>query len=205
MPNKRNNAAKRLAQAAAGLVLSAGLTACGTVQIFGIDRSTPDEFAVVSRAPLTLPPDYELRPPQPGVPRPQEGSTSDQVSQILAGGAIGSATVSSGNDAIVSGASASAPLSLGEQTLLADLGADQADPDIRSIVDAESSALYRADDRFLDRLLFWKDPEPDGQIVNPSGEARRIAANEASGRAVNEGPVPIIERRRRAPLEGIFN
>ena len=38
----------------------------------GMDRAGPDEFAVESRAPLLIPPDFDLRPPQPGAPRPQE-------------------------------------------------------------------------------------------------------------------------------------
>ena len=29
-------------------------------------KRSPDEFAVVRRAPLILPPDYGLRPPRPG-------------------------------------------------------------------------------------------------------------------------------------------
>jgi len=32
----------------------------------GLERTSPDEFAVESRAPLTMPPDFNLRPPQPG-------------------------------------------------------------------------------------------------------------------------------------------
>ena len=29
----------------------------------GLNRNSPDEFTVVKRAPLTLPPEYNLRPP----------------------------------------------------------------------------------------------------------------------------------------------
>ena len=55
----------------AGLMVGA----CGdTRKVLGYDKVTPDEFKVVSRAPLSLPPDYGLRPPQPGAPRPQEGT-----------------------------------------------------------------------------------------------------------------------------------
>ena len=38
----------------------------------GITHDAPDEFAVESRAPLTMPPEFNLRPPEPGAPRPQE-------------------------------------------------------------------------------------------------------------------------------------
>jgi hypothetical protein len=49
----------------------------------GIDRSMPDEFAVESRAPLTLPPDYDLRPPQPGAPRPQETPAAEKARKAI--------------------------------------------------------------------------------------------------------------------------
>jgi len=49
----------------------------------GVDRSMPDEFAVESRAPLTLPPDYDLRPPQPGAPRPQETPAAEKARKAI--------------------------------------------------------------------------------------------------------------------------
>src|SRR5205085_355976 len=49
----------------------------------GLERSTPDEFAVESRAPLTMPPDFDLRPPQPGTSRPQEKSADQQARQVF--------------------------------------------------------------------------------------------------------------------------
>ncbi len=40
------------------------LSGCSDVkQELGVGRNSPDEFMVVKRAPLTLPPDYTLRPP----------------------------------------------------------------------------------------------------------------------------------------------
>lgn len=49
----------------------------------GIEPSLPDEFAVESRAPLTIPPDFDLRPPTPGAPRPQEKSSDQQAKQLI--------------------------------------------------------------------------------------------------------------------------
>lgn len=46
-------------------------------------KRAPDEFAVVKRAPLIVPPDYDLRPPDPGAPRPNVGRTSDQARVAL--------------------------------------------------------------------------------------------------------------------------
>jgi hypothetical protein len=52
-------------------------------QAIGMDRVGPDEFAVESRAPLTIPPDYELRPPQAGAARPQEVSAAEKARKAI--------------------------------------------------------------------------------------------------------------------------
>ena len=49
----------------------------------GMDRVGPDEFAVESRAPLTMPPEFDLRPPQPGAPRPQEATAADKARRVI--------------------------------------------------------------------------------------------------------------------------
>jgi len=49
------------------------LSGCGGMRtVLGMDQVGPDEFAVESRAPLLIPPDFNLRPPQPGATRPNE-------------------------------------------------------------------------------------------------------------------------------------
>jgi hypothetical protein len=49
----------------------------------GMDRVGPDEFAVESRAPLTIPPEFDLRPPQLGAPRPQEVTAADKARKVI--------------------------------------------------------------------------------------------------------------------------
>jgi len=49
----------------------------------GLEPTLPDEFAVESRAPLTIPPDFDLRPPTPGAPRPQEKASNQQAKQLI--------------------------------------------------------------------------------------------------------------------------
>lgn len=68
--------------ACAGLVLLLG--GCNNwKQTLGIEPVSPDEFAVESRAPLTLPPDYNLRPPEPGAPRPQEANVANKAQRTV--------------------------------------------------------------------------------------------------------------------------
>jgi hypothetical protein len=65
---------------AAGLLL----TACSNwKQTLGIAPTSPDEFAVESRAPLTIPPDFSLRPPAPGAARPQETSMANRAQGVV--------------------------------------------------------------------------------------------------------------------------
>ena len=52
-------------------------------QTLGIEPVSPDEFAVESRAPLTIPPDYNLRPPEPGAARPQEASIASKAQGVI--------------------------------------------------------------------------------------------------------------------------
>jgi len=67
-------------------LLPLGGCAQGSVQeVLGMSKRAPDEFAVVKRAPLIVPPDFELRPPEPGAPRPNIGRTSDQARIALTG------------------------------------------------------------------------------------------------------------------------
>ncbi len=49
----------------------------------GLEPTLPDEFAVELRAPLTIPPDFELRPPSPGAPRPQETASNQEAKQVI--------------------------------------------------------------------------------------------------------------------------
>jgi hypothetical protein len=59
------------------------LAGCGFRQLIGLDRTGPDEFAVESRAPLTIPPDFDLRPPAPGTGRPQEVSAANKAKTAI--------------------------------------------------------------------------------------------------------------------------
>ena len=177
----------------AGLALA--VSACGGFrENLGLTKQSPDEFRVVSRAPLTLPPDYNLRPPEPGAPRPQVGSASQQAERAV--------FANSQNAAVQQ--QAAAPRTAGEQALLAATGAESANPDIRLIVNRETKLINEEGDHFVDRLIFWNTTSPAGTIVDPVAENRRLQENAALGQSPTTGPTPQIERRRQAPLEGLF-
>ena len=78
----------RKALALSGIIAAmAALPGCANTKASGFgERSGPNEFAVTRAPPLTMPPDFALRPPKPGAPRPQEVSPSSQALATMFGG-----------------------------------------------------------------------------------------------------------------------
>lgn len=192
----RRRGAGRGAMACVGmLALAATLSACeGVSESLSLGKRAPDEFAVMRSAPLTLPPDFSLRPPQPGAPRPNQGTPREEAESALlneVGASPGDGSAAAASD--------------GEMALIEQAGAADVDPNIRQIVDREFSAYASENDKFVDQLLFWRPDNPPGEVIDPEAEARRLRENAALGKPINESEVPTIKRRDRALLEGIFN
>ncbi|MBW8724619.1 MAG: DUF3035 domain-containing protein [Inquilinus limosus] len=181
----------------AGLVVATlSVAGCGgsqTVQeMIGYDRSTPDEFAVMPRAPLAMPTSLdELPPPTPGAPRPQEAQPREQAEAILFGQ----------GQKVTRAAAAPAAVGPGASAILAQAG--QAQPDIRGAVDQETAQRAENDEGFVDRLMFWNSKPLPGTVVDPYKESARLNTNAETGKPLTTGNTPIIIRRRSAPLEGL--
>jgi hypothetical protein len=186
------NDARRLASIRTLVVLIAvaGLAGCGGVgKSLGFGKQSPDEFSVVRNAPLTLPPDYSLRPPRPGAARPQEEPLSAQAKSSVFGDKSGAAA---------------RPESKGEYALLQLANALETNPDIKRLINEEFTIYAQEDDGFFESLLFWRGDEALGETIDASGEAQRLSENAAMGLPPNAGDTPVIERRDKALLEGIF-
>ncbi len=161
----------RFLLAALLLAGAGGLAGCKSAsQALGISKVQPDEFRVVTKAPLTLPPDYSLRPPMPGEPRPQELQPESAARQALLGERNAEAR------------------SEGERLLASRAGADKADPLIRYVVDDDFGSLAHKDRGFADWVMFWRKGQPPSApsqtaaaagaetpvAIDPAAEARRI-------------------------------
>lgn len=178
------------------LALVVALSGCeNTRRALGMEKQAPDEFAVVTRAPLTIPPDFGLRPPVPGAKRPQENSSREQARQILLGRTV---------SANASGSRPSVKMSSGESAILKRAGALNPDPGIRQTVNRESKAIANADEGLLKKIIFWQDAPLPGVVVDAGKETRRLREASALGDAPNKGEVPVIKRKERGLLEGIF-
>ncbi len=151
------------------LILAAGLAGCHSLSnALGYGKTSPDEFRVVSKAPLVLPPDYALRPPAPGEPRPQELQPESAAREAL----LGERDKQVRDDA--------------EKDLVAKAGAETADPLVRYVIDDEFGSIAHKDKNFADWVMFWRRgdaPEPTAQSaantstpVDAKVEEKRISS-----------------------------
>ena len=177
----------------AGVLLVNGCTS-GQNNVFGEEKDAPDEFAVYSRAPLSLPPDFGLRPPKPGVTRPQTVMPRNEAKRaLLSSSSMPPPAKSTGN-----AAQSQADQTPGIVALLSNAGAAQANPDIRALINSETAALSSGGDGGIaDSILFWrqKDTGLVGAVIDPAVEQRRMRRKNAEGDVVEEAPTPTIQRR----------
>lgn len=169
-----------------------------TKQALGQSKEGPDEFSVYQRAPLSLPPNYGLKPPTPGVTRPQAAKPRNRAIQALG-------IKESAPSRKISNTDDNANMSPGEQSLLKITGALNADSSIRSKIENETNIMATENEAFTDKIAFWQSNKKFGTVIDPKKEAQRIRTNLASGLALNKGQYPTIKRKNRAILQGIFN
>ena len=129
----------------------------------GGTASGPDEFRVVTKPPLSVPPEYSLRPPPAGTSIPTEADPT----RTPVAAAFGSST----------GANASAV----ERALVAAAGANAVSPSIRSVVDYEEAGTVRKSRADSDQILSYQgegavsDSATGGEEVSiSSGNPNRV-------------------------------
>jgi hypothetical protein len=146
------------------------LSGCNTAsKALGLSKVTPDEFRIVTKAPLVVPPDYALRPPAPGEPRPQELQPDSAARAVLVGQVQ------------------AADRSAGENRFVARAGAAQPDPLIRFVVDDENGDIAHKDQSFASRVMFWKKGEDNANVGATAPTAAPAIPN-----ATLTGAAPVV-------------
>lgn len=174
------------------LISSALLSACSAGEVrdqLGLTRQSPDEFAVLRRAPLEIPEELlvtasndgaALPTPEKGAPRPQETSPDEKARQALLGTNTQPAEIT---------------LSSADQSFLTKTGALEASPSIRSTVNLETATLHDRNKPVAEKLLgIGGDKyEPSATVVDAEKEAQRLRTNKEEGKPVTAGETPSIE------------
>ncbi|TDI65834.1 MAG: DUF3035 domain-containing protein [Alphaproteobacteria bacterium] len=164
--------------------MAIGLSACGGLQAaLGVGKNAPDEFAVVTKAPLIIPPDFSLRPPKPGAPRPQELQPTETARMALMGKAEGEGSQEGGPSA-------------GELTLLRNAKADRVDPNIRDVLNDESGRIREKDDEFTNTVLFGES----GQIADTAESLEPPSEQETEQEALDEDSDDVEQDAATDPL-----
>lgn len=131
------------------------LAGCGSnvKKTLGMERTVPDEFTVVERAPLTVPPNFDLAPPRPGASRPQEPHSERRAENAVLGQAIAT----------------SEKASAGEKAFLQQMNT-KPDPEIRKKLQGESDV---AEASTVAEKLGISQPQ-SGKTLDPVEEAGRL-------------------------------
>lgn len=161
----------RMLRSAALLAVAAvALSGCDTIRnAAGMDKSAPDEFAVTTKAPLVIPPDYNLLPPRPGaVPTNQVEPTEAAENALF------------GNDAATIASQLPNTYSDSEKMLLANAKVQNIDPQIRQHLVSDYKNMVGADDSFTKDVLFWQKPKDETSApLDADKEAKKIDAARA--------------------------
>lgn len=159
------------------LWLAVGLSGCSDFrQAIGTEKSAPDEFEVVIRPPLSLPPDFNARP------------QADDTSEIAA---LAPAKRINATDLLRSRS--------GKATRFEDIFAfDKIEDDIRAKIDEETAGVIY-ERRLPFQIIFGGLPNV-GPVVDKMAEDSRIRRNRLQQKALNEGATPAIDEVLGEPL-----
>jgi hypothetical protein len=163
-------------------VVALPLAGCDDLnRALGRTRVIPDEFQVVSNAPLAIPPDYALRPPRVNSGRDQELSPTDQARESIF--RVGDQPLP-----LPDPKSARSP---GESDLLRQTGASTVSPDIRQQIDTDPKEGVPFERSLVDKLIFWEGPKtpPSANVINPSEEASRLRLSQTVATTAEPSPV----------------
>lgn len=154
-----------------------GLAACTS-------SGGPNEFLVVSKAPLTVPPEFNLRPPAPGQARPQDLSPEAQARVAVFG-------IDTGQNA-----------SEGEKAFIRAAGGDAIERSVRSQVDFDAAQVVRKNRNFADMIFNFGATERDA-VLDPAAEAERLRVEAESLKDVlGQGKV-VIQPKSTSKLPGL--
>lgn len=183
------------------LTLLAACSGNDVKDTLGLNRDAPDEYRVVTRPPLSVPPAFDLIPPAEAGEVPAAQATNKQAQSILTGKPIeqtNTFTLSPGKTpAAAVKSEIPAAKTSPEASFLQKAGVKEADPNVRAELERDklAVALPPEEERsWYDPTGWWSTAKKE-PVVDAKGEADRIKQNKAEGKPVNEGEVPENSQR----------
>ena len=175
------------------------LTGCGSARdIVGLSKQSPDEFEVVTKAPLSLPPDYGLRVPVPNISKTQERSMMGSADTLV------SARASQSPSQKLSRVDRSGAISPAEDAILDRAQAKISNQSIRAEINSDNKTISGTDKKIIEKIIFWQGTNKPGAVLDPEKESERIKGLRSDGKPISNSAVPVIERADRGLLDGLF-
>jgi len=190
--------------------LASGCEGGSVKQTLGIDSGAPDEFKVVSRPPLSVPPQFSLRPPAVGESSANPNATDKQAESLVMGRPVDN--TDSETFKLKSSAADTSVIPVGtaymnkagkttaESQFLQKAGAQSIDPTVRQTLVEEK--IMRQEK--LEEASWWDwmtlSPDKKETLVDAKKEAERIEKNEKEGKPANDGETATVKPKDRGVL-----
>ena len=149
---ERKPLGRRMAIVSVALVAALAVQGCGQLRkLAGVDKNPPDEFKIVNKPPLVMPPEFNLRPPKAGTASPQDlVPTAQAISALFPGRTT-----------------LPPPASQSEQALLQAAGSAGASSNVRSTAGDSGTLVVEKGDLIKDILTTGeRENSPDGSSVD---------------------------------------
>ncbi len=194
------------------------LTACGGSSVketLGIGARAPDEFKVVARPPLSVPPQFNLRPPSTNAASPTLIPADKQAKSIITGSkiTINDEGISNVDTAVTPVDSSPLPSASSdkkkknapaESEFMKNIGVDKADPKVRDeLIQQKIEAQEKKEES-----SWWGNvtnvTEKKDTLVDAKKEAQRIKTNKEKDKPVTEGETPEVKDKDHGVIGNIF-
>ncbi|AQS86772.1 hypothetical protein AA101099_0053 [Neoasaia chiangmaiensis NBRC 101099] len=162
-----------------GVMLLAGCSGNDISRAFSLERSTPDEYTVTTRAPLSMPPSEKLSAPGSGQQAPDESPSMQALETLSPNAALHQSQGST---------------SAGQSALVGEVDKASSAPN--------NAELGTAGAGLVDNLMFWHGGSA-GSVVDGTAENRRIQQESALGKGPASGATPTV-RAKSSGFLGIF-
>ena len=170
------------------LGVSMALSACDSASMSSLlgtsDEAAGDEFDTVKRPPLSMPPDFNLRPPTPGSTAEKDVGATYYARQAVFGAKPKGAAVVTKDGR-----------SAGESALLQRAGVNRKDPGVRKVLDKETEELNTREKEFVDQILSH-DKSENAEDEDDSDGFLGVFGGK---------PKPVIEKKDEGIIDSLFN
>lgn len=161
------------------ILMLSGCSGSDISRAFSLQRDTPDEYTVTTRAPLSMPPSEQLGLPGEGQSAVDESPRMQALETLSPNAALHPIEGSP---------------SEGQSQLVSEVDKSAAGPN--------NAELGKAGAGFVDQLMFWHGGEA-GSVVDGAAENRRLHKESALGNKPDTGATPTIKAPTSSFL-GIF-